>query len=102
MKSIRVSAIFGLISSLLLLYTGDGSAYNVAQRQPVKLAAMEGLYEGKNGTGLIAIGILNPEKKSYNDTVPSYLYKVNSKLLSFFAIGTPMLVPGLKDIIERI
>ena len=102
LRSIRVSALFGLISSLLLLYTGDGSAYNVAQRQPVKLAAMEGLYEGKNGSGLIAIGILNPEKKSYNDTVAPYLFKVEiPKLLSFLGYrDANAFVPGLKDIIE--
>jgi cytochrome d ubiquinol oxidase subunit I len=45
---------------------------------------------------------LNPEKKSYNDTVPSYLYKVEiPKLLSFLGYrDANAFVPGLKDIIE--
>jgi cytochrome d ubiquinol oxidase subunit I len=40
-----------------LAVTGDGSGYQVAQKQPMKLAAMEGLYEGKHGAGLVAIGM---------------------------------------------
>ena len=48
-KSMKIAAVFGLISSLVLAWTGDGSAYQVAQKQPMKLAAIEGLYQGKNG-----------------------------------------------------
>ena len=51
LKSMLVGAIFGVVSSLLVAFTGDGSAYNVTQHQPMKLAAMEGLYEGKKGQG---------------------------------------------------
>src|ERR1035437_7762433 len=57
-KSILVAAIFGFISSLFLVITGDGSARIDAHKQPMKLAAMEGLYQGKNGAGLVAFGIL--------------------------------------------
>ena len=53
LESIKISAIFrDWFASLLILWTGDGSAYQVAQKQPMKLAAMEGLYEGGNGVGL--------------------------------------------------
>ena len=61
-KSMKIAAVFGLISSLVLAWTGDGSAYQVAQKQPMKLAAIEGLYQGKNGTPLVAFGVLNPSK----------------------------------------
>ena len=44
-KSIIVAAVFGLFSSLGIIITGYGSAYQVAQKQPMKLAAMEGLYQ---------------------------------------------------------
>ena len=46
-KSMVIAATFGLLASLFLAITGDGSAYQVAQKQPAKLAAMEGLYHGK-------------------------------------------------------
>lgn len=51
LKSVKVAAIFGLVASILTVWTGDGSAYQVAQKQPMKLAAMEGLYEGGHGVG---------------------------------------------------
>jgi len=102
LKSIKVGAIFGLVSTLLLAYTGDSSAYNVSQRQPMKLAAMEGLYEGKSSAGLVAFGILNPAKKSYNDSVNPYLVKIEiPSLLSLLAYrDADAFVPGIKNIID--
>lgn len=102
LKSIRVGAIFGIVSSLLIAYTGDGSAYNVSQHQPMKLAAMEGLYQGKTSAGLVAFGILNPEKKSYKDSINPYLFKVQiPSMLSILAYrDADAFVPGIKDIID--
>ena len=57
----------GLVASLLSVWTGDGSGYQIAQTQTMKLAAVEGLYEGGTNVGLVGIGVLNPEKKTYND-----------------------------------
>lgn len=62
LESIKIGAIFGLVASLLILWTGDGSAYQVAQKQPMKLAAMEGLYEGGNGVGLDRYRHVEPGK----------------------------------------
>ena len=102
LKSIKVSAIFGFISFVLLAVTGDGSAYEVAQKQPMKLAAMEGLYEGREGAGLVAMGLLNPAKKTYNDNTDPYIFKMElPKLLSFLGYRDfNAFVPGIKDIID--
>ncbi len=102
LKSILVGSIFGVVSALLLAFTGDGSAYHVAQRQPMKLAAMEGLYEGKSNAGLVAVAILNPEKKSYNDSIDPYIFKVEMpQLLSLLAFrDVNAFVPGINDIIK--
>src|SRR5574344_28016 len=54
MESIKVAAIFGFAASVLIALTGDKSAYLVSEKQPMKLAAMEGLYEGGKGEGLVA------------------------------------------------
>ncbi|WP_299546918.1 cytochrome ubiquinol oxidase subunit I [uncultured Helicobacter sp.] len=62
-KSLIVGASFGLLTSIFLFFSGDESAYQVAQKQPMKLAAMEGIYEGEHRAGLVAFGILNPNKK---------------------------------------
>jgi len=102
LKSMKVGAIFGLVSTLLIAYTGDGSAYNVSQRQPMKLAAMEGLYQGKANAGLIAVGILNPAKKTYNDLKDPFLFKVEiPSLLSILAYrDINAFVPGISNILD--
>ncbi len=101
-RSIKVGGWFGLIASILLLWSGDGSAYQVADKQPMKLAAMEGLYEGENGAGLVGIGLLNPDRTTYNGNEDPFLFKIEfPKLLSFLATrDVDGFVPGIKDIIE--
>ncbi len=102
LRSMKVGAIFGLVSTLLVAVTGDGSAYVVTQHQPMKLAAMEGLYKGKSGAGLIAFGVLNPEKKAYNDSIDPFLFKVEIpymlSLLGYRDVNA--FVPGIDNIIE--
>ena len=71
-RSMVVGATFGLLTSLFLALSGDESAYQVTQHQPAKLAAMEGLYKGESRAGLIAFGILNPNKK-LGDNEPEFL-----------------------------
>ncbi|MDR1348844.1 MAG: cytochrome ubiquinol oxidase subunit I [Prevotellaceae bacterium] len=104
LSSIKVAVVFGLIACLLSIWTGDGSASQVAKRQPMKLAAMEGLYEGDNGVNLVGIGILNPSKKEYNDNEKAFLFKIDvpiPKLLSYLAFGKfNEYVPGIKNILE--
>lgn len=102
LESIKVSAVFGLVASILVAWTGDGSAYQVAQKQPMKLAAMEGLYEGGNGMGLVAIGMLNPDKKSYTDSTEPFLFHVEfPKMLSLLAgRDVDAYVPGIVNLIE--
>ena len=100
-RSILVASIFGLATSLFLAFTGDGSAYQVSQKQPMKLAAMEGLYHGKQGAGLVAFGILAPDKKQ-GDGKNAFLLKVEfPKLLSFLGYRNPdAFVPGIDDLIK--
>jgi cytochrome d ubiquinol oxidase subunit I len=101
-QSMKVAAMFGLVSSLLILWTGHGSAQQVAEKQPMKLAVMEGLYEGGEGVGLIAFAIPNPAKESYNDNVDPYILNINiPKGLSWLSFGElDAYVPGIKDIID--
>ncbi len=99
-KSIMVGAVFGLLGSLMVIATGDGSAYEVAQKQPAKLAAMEGLYDGKEGAGLIAFAILN-HKKEFGDEQKSYHINIEiPKLLSLLGYrDANAFVPGMNDLI---
>lgn len=102
LESIKIGAIFGLVASILILWTGDGSAYQVAQKQPMKLAAMEGLYEGGHGVGLVAVGILNQEKTSYQDAENPFLFHIQiPKMLSLLAERKmDGYVPGIVNLIE--
>ena len=56
-KSIKVGAAFGLVASIFLAVIGDDHAYEVANTQPSKIAAMEGLYDGTKGAPIVAIGL---------------------------------------------
>ncbi|MDR1974440.1 MAG: cytochrome ubiquinol oxidase subunit I [Bacteroidales bacterium] len=101
-KSMWIGAIFGLVATILVCLTGDTSSENVAKYQPMKLAAMEGLYEGKAGAELIGFGIVNPSKQSYNDSVKPVICKVAfPKMLSWLSFGSmDAYVPGIRNIID--
>jgi cytochrome d ubiquinol oxidase subunit I len=98
-KSMVIAATFGLLASLFLAITGDGSAYQVAQKQPAKLAAMEGLYHGKTQAGLVAFGILNADKETDNDA-DDFLFKIEiPKMLSLLSFrDADSFVPGIIDL----
>jgi len=102
LKSLKISSLVGLVAFVMLAVTGDGSAYHVAQKQPMKLAAMEGLYKGKEGAGLVAIGMLNPAKKDYHDDTDPYIFKIElPKLLSLLGYrNINAFVPGIADIVD--
>ena len=83
LASMKIAACTGMVASLLTLYSGDKSAYQVAQYQPMKLAAMEALYEGGTRQPLTVVG----EWK-----IPT--------MLSFLATRNPDgYVPGIHNIL---
>ena len=59
-ESIKIATVVGIVASVLTMATGDSSAVKVAEAQPMKLAAMEALYDGGNGVGLTAVAAVNP------------------------------------------
>lgn len=103
MRSIKVGGTIGGLGMLLTLWSGDGSALDVARVQPMKLAAMEGLYDGKCGQEIVAFGILNPDKTPENDSDP-YVFDISiPKGLSFLAThDMNAFVPGINDLINGI
>jgi cytochrome bd ubiquinol oxidase subunit I len=102
-KSILVAGVFGLLSSLMVAYTGDQSARTVSKVQPVKFASMEALYEGKSNAGLIAFGVLKDTDKKIGDkTEKDFAFKIQIPgLLSVLTGGDrDAYVQGLKDHIQ--
>lgn len=102
LSSIKIAGIVGLVASLLSLWSGDSSGYQVAKTQPMKLAAVEGLYEGGNSVGIVGVGVLNPDKETYNDGKEPFAFRVEiPSLLSLLATRSlDGYVPGIKEIIE--
>lgn len=100
-RSIKVASVFGAVGILLTLLTGDMEGRNVTKHQPMKLAAMEGLYKGNVGQSFVAFGIINPEKKP-GDNLDPYVFSVEvPHLLSFLANHDfNSFVPGIDDVID--
>lgn len=102
-ESIKIGSWVGLAGILLTIYTGDGSAVQVARHQPMKLAAMEGLYDGKVGQELVGFGILNTDKKPGDDQQAIYGEIAIPYGLSILANhDANSFVPGINDLIEGI
>lgn len=102
-SSLKVGTAVGVAGILLTMYTGDGSAVQVAKVQPMKLAAMEGLYDGKVGQDLVAFGFVNPDKKP-GDELPAINCEISIPYgLSVLANHDPnTFVPGINDLINGI
>ncbi len=99
-KSIVVASVFGLVASTFVGFTGDEAAYEVAQKQPMKLAAMEGLYKGERGAPIVAMGIINDTKEP-GDVQDAFLFEVKiPQVLSILANREPgSFVPGIDDLV---
>ncbi|WP_297088476.1 cytochrome ubiquinol oxidase subunit I [uncultured Draconibacterium sp.] len=102
-KSMLVAAIFGLLSSVYVVWTGDNSARTVANDQPMKFAALEGLYNGSEGAGLIAVGMFSTsENDPSNENLKDMTIKLEiPNILSYMAfLDWDAFVPGVNDIVR--
>lgn len=91
-KAFKIAIVFGAVAAFLQPLSGDLSAKDVAQRQPVKLAAMEAHYETGTGVPLYLGGIVDEENRivTHKIEIP--------KALSFLAFGDfDAEVKGLND-----
>ena len=100
LKSIKIGAIVGLVASVLAAVTGDESAYQVAQKQPMKLAAMEALYNGGNDVSLTGVAWVNPFKQpDYLNEDEAPLRIAMPNMLSFLATRDfHGYVPGIQQL----
>jgi cytochrome d ubiquinol oxidase subunit I len=55
LKSIKMGAVFGFIFKYWLAVTGDGSAYQVAQKKPMKSRFIARPIKGKSGAVWFAL-----------------------------------------------
>jgi len=102
-RSILVAGVFGIISSLMLIYSGDGSTRQIVHVQPMKFAALEGLYNGQEGAGLVAIGIMSTAPGDTNSrNVKDFAFRIEiPNILSYMAYGHfDAFVPGINDLVD--
>jgi len=101
-KSITVATVFGIISILFTIYTGDGSAKEVAKHQPMKFAAMEGLYKGQTNAPLVAFGVFGHPDTTHVHPKEQFAMEVKiPSALSMLAFMDPnAYVPGISDLVH--
>jgi cytochrome d ubiquinol oxidase subunit I len=102
-RSIIIAGIFGLLSSLLVAYTGDSSARVIAKTQPVKFAAFEALYDGKQEAGLVALGVLKKsDRKIGGKEINEFAFRI--EIPGFLSVMTGgdrnIFVPGINDLVK--
>lgn len=91
-RSFTVAMVVGLVVSVAQVPLGHISAQVVAEHQPVKLAAMEGVYNTQKGAALTMIGHTDPEtQETWGLEAPG--------LLSWLAFGDASAeIKGLNEV----
>ena len=100
-RSIAIASLFGLAAALVTAFTGDRSGAIVARVQPMKLAAMEALYDGEQGAPLTAVGILRPTQGRTSADEAFYFRIDIPKLLSIMSFrDAEAYVAGINDLLD--
>ena len=100
-RSILIASVFGIVSSIYLVFTGDGSTRLIVRTQPMKFAAIEGLYKGQEGASLIALGLMTRSPADPNEVnIKDFHFTIEiPNLLSYMAYGRwDAYVPGIDDL----
>ncbi len=101
-ESLKIATVVGLIASLGAAATGHKSAQSVGEVQPMKLAAMEALYNGGTDQGLTAVAWVNPLVQPDYEHQEAPAWKIEMPYaLSFMATNDIHgYVPGINDILN--
>ena len=101
-ESIKIAVLVGLVASIGAAATGHKSGQSVAQVQPMKLAAMEALYNGGTDVGLTAVAWVNPLcQPDYEKQAEAPLKIEMPYALSIMATNDPHgFVPGINDLLN--
>ncbi len=101
-RSIIVAGVFGFITSIYLIISGDESARRVARTQPMKFAAMEALYEGQTHAPLVLMGALQKKENGDIKEEHEFIFELQiPDLLSWMTYLDPnAYIPGVKDLIQ--
>lgn len=98
-KTIGLVAIFGIIGSIMNIIAGDLSGKDMAKYQPMKVAAVEGLYDGGEYASFAPFAFFSAQKA---DGTRDVLWEMKIPgALSWLLFGkTSAYVPGIRDILQ--
>ena len=96
-KSILLASVFGFLSIIATIFTGDISAQDVTRTQP-----MEGLNEGGKGAPFTLIGLTCTDPQLPSERMKTVKYGITiPKLLSFLGYHDfDAYVPGIQNIMD--
>lgn len=103
LRSVKVASVVGIISTLIVMGTGDQSGLSIAREQPMKLAAAEGLEQGGvRAPFSIVPGIEVPGVLSILAThnIEGYVPGIND-LLDGYTLPDGTRVPSADEKMER-
>jgi cytochrome d ubiquinol oxidase subunit I len=90
--SITVAVVFAAFTSVLQMISADVTARGVVRNQPIKLAAMEGVFKTKDATPMTLFGYVDPRtQETHGPKIPGLL-----SFLCFHNFRTA--VTGLNDL----
>lgn len=93
LKTFRMGAIAGLVGALCVMGTGHAQGKELARIQPMKLAAMEGMYETANPAGLSLFTVIDEKSQ-----IETYSIKIPS-LVSLLVYNSPTgQILGMRDV----
>ena len=103
LSSIRVAAIVGIVGTFAVMFSGDSSAIHVAEYQPMKLAAAEGLEDGGKGAPFsIVPGVEVPGMLSILAThdIDGYVPGINN-IIDGYTNSSGEIIPSAEEKISR-
>lgn len=103
LSSIRVAAIVGIVGTFAVMFSGDSSAIHVAEYQPMKLAAAEGLEEGgERAPFSIVPGVEIPGMLSILAThdIDGYVPGINN-IMDGYTSSSGEIIPSAEEKISR-
>jgi cytochrome d ubiquinol oxidase subunit I len=92
-KSLRLASVFGLVTSLLIIFGGDLSGGQVAINQPSKLAAMEAQWDTATGADFYILALPDPARE--RNLVEALKIPHGTSILAYHNANAT--VKGLKD-----
>ncbi len=100
LRSIKVASVFGLVFSLVAAFSGDRSGAVVAEVQPMKLAAIEALYDGSERAPLTVVGVLRPESERREGDVFRFRVDIPALLSVMSFRNADAYVAGINDLVR--